>query len=118
MSISFGFWLIIAAQMSGQTVTSPFSKGQVEVDGSHYRIWSDGNVANEGSLYFLSGTNGIDITGEDAQTRGQVFQCIWKEEGDRLTLCCNTVQDGRRPQEFVATRENKFVLITLQKKEQ
>ena len=117
MSISFGFWLIVAAQMAGQTVTSPFAKGQVEVDGSHYRIWSDGNAFIEGSLYFLSGSNGVDIMADHELTRGKTFACIWKEEGDRLTICCNPAQNGRRPEDFVANSENKYVLITLQKKE-
>ena len=117
MNISYGFWLIVAVQLAGQNVVPSFVKEQIEVDGSHYRIVSDGKTLIEGSLYFLSGSNGVDIIGEDELTRGKTFACIWKEEGDRLTLCCNPAQEGRRPEEFVANSENKYVLIIFQKKE-
>ncbi len=108
-------WIIVSAQLSGQDITASFQNEKLEIMDGAYKIWSGENISDSGILSYPSG-NAMDIKGTNGPNKGKVFTCIYKMESEQLTICYNLAQNGIRPTEFVTTFENKFILITYQKK--
>jgi RNA polymerase sigma-70 factor (ECF subfamily) len=59
----------------------------------------------------------IDITSLDGQEKDTTAACIYKLEGDRLTICMPyfTEDLSKRPAEFKAGADDGLMLITLEK---
>ena len=47
--------------------------------------------------------------------KGAKAKGILKADGDKLTLCYNPEPDGKRPEKFESTKDNKFFLFEMKK---
>lgn len=56
----------------------------------------------------------LEITEPDG-FKGAKSKGILKLDGDTLTLCYNPEPDGKRPEKFESTKDNKFFLWTMKK---
>jgi uncharacterized protein (TIGR03067 family) len=59
----------------------------------------------------------MDMASLDGQEKGQTAACIYKLDGDRLTICMPyfTADPSRRPTEFKAGGADGLMLITLER---
>jgi uncharacterized protein (TIGR03067 family) len=113
MKTLIGLWFAVQAHMGGNDITPAFANEKMEITDTGYKIWSGDMVTDSGSLTFFDGTNELDILGTNGPNKGKLFKCIYKMEGDDWIICYSLAD---RPQNFEATKENKFVLITWKKR--
>jgi uncharacterized protein (TIGR03067 family) len=112
MNAFAGLWMVLSAQMSGNDITASFANEKMEITDTGYKIWSGDMVSDSGTLTFLDGTNELDILGTNGPNKGKLFKCIYQMESENIIICYSLAD---RPQNFEATKENKFVLITWKK---
>jgi uncharacterized protein (TIGR03067 family) len=80
----------------------------------------DGGGQGRKKTYKLDATKSpkeIDITSLDGQEKDQTAACIYKLDGDRLTICIPyfTKDPSIRPKEFKAGADDGIMVITLER---
>lgn len=113
MKIENGLWKVLKAEMEGSNITTYFAYEEMEIADDCYQIRMKGVVKDSGDLIYYSGSNALDILGTEGPNKGKLFKCIYKIDTEKLVICYSQAD---RPLDYLATAENKFVLITWIKK--
>ena len=116
MKTLVGLWIIVQAQMMGKDMTAQFAAQSLEMTESSYVVRSGEAITDSGRLHFFEDANHLDIIGEEGPIKGQLLRTIFKYENDQLIICYNLQPDGVRPENFTATPENQFLLLTYTRK--
>ncbi len=115
-SALIGLWMVMTAQLGGQDITSSMNFITLQINGDEFAVIVKGEVADGGRLEFKSGYD-LDVVGLTGVNNDKTFKCIFKTEGDYLTICYNMDVNGERPTDFVSPSGTKILLVTYQKKQ-
>lgn len=107
--------MVMTAQLGGQDVTSTMNFITLQINSDEFAVMVKGQVADGGRLDFKNGSD-LDVVGLQGVNKGKTFKCIFKTEGDYLTICYNMDVDGERPTDFTSPSGTKILLVTYQKK--
>ncbi len=105
-----GNWTCNKLVKNGNEVNATDDFELLKMNGTTYTLTRN-KIAEQGLLHFLPYTKltGINFYKMEKDILMQITRGIYKQEKDQLVICLNTTSD-KRPEEFLSTAENQFVL--------
>lgn len=117
-----------AAKLAGNWTVTGGSKAGEKVDATKYKnpaVFAKDTIGlktEEGEFEFKytvdakasPATIDLEIVKPDG-FKGAKAKGILKLDGDKLTLCYNSEPEGKRPEKFESTKDNKFFLFEMKK---
>jgi uncharacterized protein (TIGR03067 family) len=108
-----GNWIPVRQQMGGQDLPASFyAKLKLTIRNNTYLL--TGETPDKGDCIYKNGK--MDIYGKEGPNAGKHFMCIYKLNGDELTVCYNLKGDAY-PTSF-ETKAGTMLFLSIYKKEQ
>ncbi len=105
-----GNWICNKLIKNGDEINAKDDFELLAINGSGY-ILTRNKIEEQGLLHFLpySKITGINFYKMEKDLLIEIIRGIYKQENDQLVICLNYISD-KRPEEFLSTKENQFVL--------
>jgi uncharacterized protein (TIGR03067 family) len=105
-----GTWLPVKAELGGKDFRF-VPDFKLEVRGDRFKTYG-GTKTDIGRLVFYDGApRGVDVIGEDGQTKGQILPAIYRFNGNEMEICYD-LSGKERPRDFVSKPGTQTFRIT------
>lgn len=109
-----GTWEMIRAESGGEHSLELLAlRVELDLAASHYTVRFGGQVADRGTLVFVSAA-AFTLTGTEGPNLGRTIPCIYQVVGDRLRICYG--MDGSAPEKFATTAGSSHYLATYRRR--
>lgn len=109
-----GTWSIVSSEIRGTKMAiDPTNDDRTVIDGDKVTVTRGGAVSSTTTIRIdpSKSPKQIDISSVEPDDKTTVAPGIYKQEGDKLTICIAITGGGARPERFEATEKTMLIVL-------